>query len=160
MLRSISHDLRTPLTAISGNAGILISNGTMLNEDKKKEIYTAIYDDSLWLINLVENLLSVTRIEDGTMHLHMTTELIDEVIDEAIQHASRQKKEHHISVEQDDDLILVKIDARLMIQVIINLVDNAIKYTPAGSHIIIHVYNRKSKFTLMSKMMVKGFLMK
>lgn len=109
LLRSISHDLRTPLTAISGNAGILISNGAMLNEDKKKEIYTAIYDDSLWLINLVENLLSVTRIEDGTMHLHMTTELIDEVIDEAIQHVSRQKKEHHISVEQDDDLFLVKI---------------------------------------------------
>ena len=145
LLRSISHDLRTPLTAISGNAGILISNGTMLNEDKKKEIYTAIYDDSLWLINLVENLLSVTRIEDGTMHLHMTTELIDEVIDEAIQHVSRQKKEHHISVEQDDDLILVKIDARLMIQVIINLVDNAIKYTPAGSHIIIHVYQQKKQ---------------
>lgn len=113
MLRSISHDLRTPLTAISGNAGILISNGAMLNEDKKKEIYTAIYDDSLWLINLVENLLSVTRIEDGTMHLHMTTELIDEVIDEAIQHVSRQKKEHHISVEQDDDLILVKIEQDL-----------------------------------------------
>ena len=145
LLRSISHDLRTPLTAISGNAGILISNGAMLNEDKKKEIYTAIYDDSLWLINLVENLLSVTRIEDGTMHLHMTTELIDEVIDEAIQHVSRQKKEHHISIEQDDDLILVKMDARLMMQVIINLVDNAIKYTPAGSHIIIHVYQQKKQ---------------
>lgn len=142
LLRSISHDLRTPLTSISGSAGILLSHGESLNEEKKRNLYNDIYDDSLWLINLVENLLSVTRIEDGTMHLNMTTELIDEVVHEALQHVRREEKSHHIDVVQDQEFILVKMDARLMMQVIINLVDNAIKYTPAKSHITIHIYKQ------------------
>lgn len=143
LLRSISHDLRTPLTAISGSAGILLSHGESLNEEKKKKLYHDIYDDSLWLINLVENLLSVTRIEDGTMHLNMTTELIDEVVHEAIEHVRREDMSHHIEVIQEEEFILVKMDARLMMQVIINLVDNAIKYTPKRSHITIHIYKQK-----------------
>ena len=65
LLRTISHDLRTPLTSISGNASNLLSNGTSFDENTKKELYQDIYDDSMWLINLVENLLSVTRLEEG-----------------------------------------------------------------------------------------------
>ena len=145
LLRSISHDLRTPLTSISGSAGILLSSSDTLEEKNKKQLYTDIYDDSLWLINLVENLLSVTRIEDGTMQLNMTTELIEEVVHEALQHISRQGREHHIQVQQDNEFILVKMDTRLMIQVIINLIDNAIKYTPKGSHILIHVFKQKQE---------------
>ena len=76
LLRSISHDLRTPLTSISGNAGILLSNEEVLGEEQRRQIYADIYDDSLWLINLVENLLYVTRIEDGTMQLRKSTELL------------------------------------------------------------------------------------
>ena len=145
LLRSISHDLRTPLTSISGSAGILLSSSDTLDEKNKKQLYTDIYDDSLWLINLVENLLSVTRIEDGTMQLNMTTELIEEVVHEALQHISRQGREHHIQVQQDNEFILVKMDTRLMIQVIINLIDNSIKYTPKGSHILIHVFKQKQE---------------
>lgn len=145
LLRSISHDLRTPLTSISGSAGILLSSSDTLDEKNKKQLYTDIYDDSLWLINLVENLLSVTRIEDGTMQLNMTTELIEEVVHEALQHISRQGREHHIQVQQDNEFILVKMDTRLIIQVIINLIDNAIKYTPKGSHILIHIFKQKQE---------------
>ncbi|WP_231385300.1 sensor histidine kinase [Candidatus Stoquefichus massiliensis] len=143
LLRSISHDLRTPLTSISGNANILLSSSETMNETKKRELYSDIYNDSLWLINLVENLLSVTRIEDGTMNLHLTTELIDEVVSEALRHVSRQSQEHFLEIVQDDELILVRMDTRLMMQVIINLVDNAIKYTPKGSHIMIHIYQQQ-----------------
>lgn len=137
LLRSISHDLRTPLTSISGNAGILLSSEENIDKYKRKQLYADIYDDSLWLINLVENLLSVTRIEDGTMKLKLTTELLDEVITEALQHTDRKRSEHNIIIESSESFILVKIDARLIMQVIINLVDNAIKYTPKGSDIII-----------------------
>lgn len=135
LLRSISHDLRTPLTSISGNASNLISNGSAFDEATRQRLYQDIYDDSMWLINLVENLLAITRAEEGRMQLHLSAELLEEVIDEALLHINRQKKEHHIVVEPNEELLLAKMDARLIVQVIINLVDNAIKYTPAGSEI-------------------------
>ena len=71
LLRSISHDLRTPLTSISGNAETLLINEGEVEKEQRKKIYKDIYDDSMWLINLVENLLSVTRIENGTMELNL-----------------------------------------------------------------------------------------
>lgn len=143
LLRSISHDLRTPLTSISGNAGILLSNEDAIEKEKRKALYADIYDDSLWLINLVENVLSVTRIEDGSMNLSMTAELMEEVISEALNHINRKSVEHKIMVRQSDDFIIAKMDSRLIVQVIINIVDNAIKYTPKNSEIIISTVKRK-----------------
>ena len=137
LLRAISHDLRTPLTSISGNAGVLMEKSIALTEEKKQEIYASIYDDSMWLVDLTENLLSITRIENGTMHLQMNAELIDDVLREAIAHVDRQAARHHIQVNLEDDLLMAKMDARLIVQVVINIVNNAIKYTPEGSHICI-----------------------
>lgn len=137
LLRAISHDLRTPLTSISGNASNLLSNYDKLDPAMRTQIFTDIYDDSQWLISLVENLLSVTRIEEGRMQLNLSVQLMDEVIEEALRHISRKRSEHQITVEYQDEFILARIDARLIMQVIINLVDNAIKYTPAGSQITI-----------------------
>lgn len=145
LLRSISHDLRTPLTSISGNAGVLLADSKNLDEAHRHAIYQDIYDDSLWLINLVENLLSITRMEGGSVHLNMETELLEEVIDEAMRHINRHKKGHEIHVTQDGDYILVPMDARLMLQVLTNLVDNAIKYTPEGSQILIHSCKKGSQ---------------
>lgn len=138
LLRSISHDLRTPLTSISGNAGILLSNEHALDEAKRKSLYSDIYEDSLWLINLVENLLSVTRIEEGTMKLNRSAQLMEEVVNEALHHI-RNAKGHKIEVIQSNELLMAKMDAKLIVQVIINILDNAIKYTPVGSTITIVV---------------------
>ncbi len=135
LLRAISHDLRTPLTSISGNASNLLSNGSSFDEETKKVLYQDIYDDSMWLINLVENLLSVTRLEEGRPNLHISTELVDEVVKEALNHVKRLCTTHHITVENQDDFLLAKMDAKLVVQVIINLLDNAIKYTPKWSNI-------------------------
>ena len=137
LLRAISHDLRTPLTSISGNASNLLSNPTGFDEATRQQIYTDIYDDSMWLINLVENLLAVTRIEEGRMDIRLSAELIDEVVSEALRHVNRKSAEHNISVSIPDELLLARMDARLIVQVVINLVDNAVKYTPAGSNILI-----------------------
>ena len=135
LLRSISHDLRTPLTSISGNAGVLLASEEAIAPEKRHELYSSIYDDSLWLINLVENLLAVTRIEDGSMRLKLQPELMDEVITEALRHVDRKGAEHNICVTPPEGLPLAKMDARLIVQVVVNLVNNAIKYTPPGSHI-------------------------
>jgi len=134
-LRTISHDLRTPLTSISGNANNLMTNADNFDAETKKQIYTDIYDESMWLIGVVENLLSVTRLNEGKMNLNCSIELIDEIISEALRHINRKKIEHKIIVNNNQDLLFVKADARLIVQVIINLVDNAIKYTPSGSTI-------------------------
>ena len=144
LLRAISHDLRTPLTSISGNASNLISNYRKMDDDSRAQIFLDIYDDSMWLISLVENLLAVTRLEEDRVHLNQSAELMDEVIAEALQHVNRRRSEHPIHVIGTDELILAQMDARLIVQVIINMIDNAIKYTPAGSSIEIRTQQRDS----------------
>lgn len=142
LLRTISHDLRTPLTSISGNACNLCNHYEMLDDETRKQIFSDIYDDSEWLIQLVENLLSVTRIENGEMKLNQSIEIMDDVIDEALKHIDRNKVEHDIEVCRPEELIIANIDAKLIIQVVINIVNNAIKYTQATSVIKIEYGNK------------------
>ncbi len=137
LLRAISHDLRTPLTSISGNAGNLLSNDSFFDDETRRQIYSDIYDDSVWLISLVENLLSITRIGEGRAEINKTAELVSDVIDEALKHVNKKKTEYRIQVSLEEELMLATMDARLIVQVIVNLVDNAIKYTAQGSTIAI-----------------------
>ncbi len=135
LLRSISHDIRTPLTTISGNASNLLSHYRQLDDETREQIFSDIYDDSEWLIDLVENLLSISRMENGQVTLHLSSEIMNDVIEEALRHVDRHAAEHSISVQDSDDILLVNMDARLITQVLINLINNAIKNTPAGSDI-------------------------
>ncbi len=145
LLRTISHDLRTPLTSISGNASNLLYNENRLNVQMRRQIYGDIYDDSMWLIDLVENLLSVTRIEEGRMQIRQSAELVDEVIKEALKHTGQSRTGRTIKVEEEDELLLAKMDARLIVQVLINLIGNAVKYTPQGTDITVRVKKEKAE---------------
>lgn len=136
LLRSISHDLRTPLCSVSGNADTLLHNGNCLDEATKHQIYKDIYDDSEWLIGVVENLLYVTRLNDGRLKLELTDQLVDEVVNEAVSHLKKKSVGHKVTV-RCDDLILARMDAQLIVQVIVNLIDNALKYTEQGSEICV-----------------------
>ena len=149
LLRAISHDLRTPLTAISGNAENVLMNYETLDAGMREQIFKEIFDDSQWLIGIVENLLSVTRIEEGRMNFNMSIQLMDEVISEALAHIRQKRNRHDIKVYCEDELLLAKMDAKLIVQVIINLVDNAIKYTPYGTSIRI-VAKKESKAVAVS----------
>lgn len=135
LLRAISHDLRTPLTSISGNAGVLLASGEELSGDKRRALYTDIYEDAEWLINLVENLLSVTRIENGAMSIRMEPELLSEIVPEALRHLGRKTEGHSVRFEEKDELLMASMDARLIVQLVVNIVDNALKFTPRGSAI-------------------------
>lgn len=92
LLRAISHDLRTPLTSISGNASNLLAMGEEFDEETRRQLYTDIDEDSMWLINLVENLLSITRLVEGRLNLNITEDLVEDVISEALQHVNKKMR--------------------------------------------------------------------
>lgn len=135
LLRSISHDLRTPLTSISGNALILTEKNPLLTEEKRRELSAAIYEDANWLNHLVENLLSITRMENGQVNLHIQPELIQDIFDDVLAHLDHDAARHTIVTNVADDLLMADMDAQLIEQVLVNLINNAIKYTPEHSHI-------------------------
>lgn len=135
LLRAISHDLRTPLTSISGNADMLLRGAVPVGE--QQQLYASIYDDSIWLINLVENLLSITRMDDSSISLNLKPELVSDVIESALSRLGRRAEQHELSTEIPNDLLMANMDAPLIVQVLLNLLENAIKYTPAGSRILL-----------------------
>ncbi len=144
LLRAISHDLRTPLTSISGNASNLLSHENDFDAPTRRSIYHSIYEDSLWLNQVVENLLASTRLENGEAQLYFSTEVLEDIIVESVSHILSFSGSHKIVIEPSDELILVKADSRLITQVLINLLNNAIKYTPDGSTIRIRTQKRAS----------------
>lgn len=126
LLRAISHDLRTPLTGIIGNSVAFLENQTHLSEEEKTAIVTNIYEDSSWLINMVENLLSVTRIRDQDFCICTSEESIEEVVAEALQKMEKRHPECMIHARIPDEFIMLPMDAFLIEQVAINLLENAL----------------------------------
>lgn len=137
LLRSVSHDLRTPLTSITGNADMLLDQEVDLPNETRRQLLHDIYDDATWLGTVVENLLAVTRLEDGDVMLNIEVELVDDVIEEAMRHVSREARHHTIVVEPSSELLLARLDPQVIVQVIVNLVNNAIAHTQEGSTITI-----------------------
>lgn len=145
LLRSISHDLRTPLTAIAGSSSFIIDSYDKLDDTTIKSLLEDISNDAIWLNKLVENLLNMTRIQDGKLIIEKEMEVIDDIITEAYRRVSKSQKDHRINIKIPEDIVLVPMDGKLIIQVIINLLDNAIKHTPKGTEILLNVY-KSNKF--------------
>ncbi|HIW76743.1 MULTISPECIES: sensor histidine kinase [Gordonibacter] len=137
LLRTISHDLRTPLTSISGDADMLLLDGDTMERAQRERLYRDIHDDAHWLIALVENLLSITRIDNGTMEIDRQPEMVGEVVHEALEHIDRRAGEGRVHAEVADDLLMADMDARLIIQVIVNLVNNALAYSPVEGSVVV-----------------------
>ena len=132
LLRSISHDLRTPLTSIIGNSANLIGHAEAFSLDERMAIYSDINEDATWLMDLVENLLSITRLEE-CVSLHLMAEVVADVLSAAVETAERHKKDHSIVLECDEDCLVAFMDVSLVLQVLNNLLSNAVKYTPPGT---------------------------
>lgn len=143
LLRSISHDLRSPLAGIKGAVSTIIETGELISEKTKGELLQGVYEDTEWLIRLVENLLSMTRFEGGNIKIRKVMELVEEVVYEAVQRTSKRFRDHKIKVTVPDEVIIAPMDGSLIEQVLINLFDNAIKFTPKGSLIEVKVYEDK-----------------
>lgn len=135
LLRAISHDLRTPLTSILGSSEILIDMSVHYPEIKK--FVNDIHKEADWLRALVENILNLTRLQDGKLLLDKEYESAEEVIGFSINNILRRYPEYKIHVEMDEDDIIIPMDARLIAQVFINLLDNAVKYSKDDKEISI-----------------------
>ena len=139
LLRSISHDLRSPLASIKGSISTILETGNLISEETKNELLNSVYDDTEWLIRLVENLLSMTRLNDGNMNLKKDIEIVEEVVYEAVQRCSKRDLNHHIKVTIPEEVIMAPMEGSLIEQVLINLIDNAIKFTPKDNLIEVKV---------------------
>ncbi len=134
LLRSVSHDLRTPLTGIVGASSFLIERGKSLSLEDRQELIKDIKDQSVWLTTLVENMLNMARIDNGTLQVKKQLEVIDDVINEAVSLTVRLD-ERHFSVSQPDELLVIPMDGKAIVQVLLNLLNNAVTHTSKGSDI-------------------------
>lgn len=126
LLRAISHDIRTPLSGMIGTAEMLMD--MTAPDDLRYELVQSIQKDADWLHSLVENILNLTRLQDGKVCITKQWEAVEEVIGGAVSRIAARAPEYEISVEMPDELLLVPMDAKLIEQVLINLLDNAVKH--------------------------------
>ncbi len=139
LLRSISHDLRTPLTSISGHASLLKTAGTQLTNEQKYTLYEDLDYNANRLIQLVENLLAASKISNGQLSLHIHEELIEDIFQDCLEQIAKHS-ERSIQVDIQEPNLSAKMDVRLIRQVIYNLLDNAIQHTEPHCHIYLKAY--------------------
>lgn len=125
LLRAVSHDLRTPLTGIIGNSESYLEMEEQLTAEEKRALIVHIQEDANWLLNMVENLLSVTRIHNETAKVNKSLEAVDEVVASSVARFKKRFPGAEVKVKVPDDFIMVMMDAMLIEQVIINILQNA-----------------------------------
>jgi two-component system sensor histidine kinase KdpD len=135
LLNSISHDLRTPLVSVTGALTSLDEQSDLLNEEQRKNLVVTARDEAERLNRLVGNLLSMTRIESGAIQLRREPGDIEDVIGTALEQLGKRVAGHEVRVSVPRDFPLVQMDFTLMVQVVVNLLENALKYSVAGSPI-------------------------
>lgn len=141
LLGAISHDLRTPLATVIGSAETLIENEEKLSKDDRNLLLHNISEDAKWLIDSVENILSFIRVEEH-LQLNLQLESIEELFGDVISHVVAHAKQH-IYLDIPRENLMFKMDVRLMEKVLINLLNNSIKYSPENSSIILKAYQKK-----------------
>lgn len=140
LLRAVSHDLRTPLTGIIGASSSYLENEAFLSDEKKRSMVKHIGEDANWLLNMVENLLTVTRIQTGTASVNKSSEPVEEVLLESVRRLKKRIPDIKVKVRLPEEFVMIPMDAMLIEQVLINLLENA--WFHAGSDRDIEVYTK------------------
>lgn len=140
MLRSVSHDFRTPLAGVMGLSSTAVDNYDKMSDEVRKKFLQSIYEDANWLNEMVENILQTTRFEEGRVNLNIAEEAAEEIITEAVTHVKKHANKHKILVKIPDEIILIRADGVLIRQVIVNLLNNAVSYSPEGSEIVVSLH--------------------
>ena len=140
LLCAVSHDLRTPLTSIYGATTAIIENYDSINKEKQIKLLEEIHADSQWLIRMVENLLSVTRIDDSITKIAMVPVALDELLDSVIVKFNKHYPQQEVTVEAPEEFISISMDAILIQQVLMNIMENAIFHAKGMTELILSVH--------------------
>lgn len=140
LLRAVSHDLRTPLTTIYGSSSAMIEQYDCLSKEQLLQLATGIREDSQWLIGMVENLLSVTKIDNDGVKIIMTPTVLEELIDAVLIRFKKRYPNQKINVDIPDDFISIPMDALLIEQVIVNILENAVQHAVGMTELTLKVF--------------------
>lgn len=139
LLRAISHDLRSPLTTIYGSSSAIIENYDKLSKEQHLELAKGIQEDAEWLTHMVENLLSVTRIDGKGLNLVKIPVVLEELIDSVLVKFQKRYPSQEVQLEMPDDFISIPMDPVLIEQVIMNLLENAVKHAKGMKNLMFHI---------------------
>ena len=139
LLRAVSHDLRTPLTSIYGATSVIIDNYDSISKEKQIKLLGEIHEDSQWLIRMVENLLSVTRIDNNITKIVKTPVVLDELLDSVIVKFKKHYPNQKVQISAPSDFISIPMDAILIQQVLMNIMENAIMHAEGMSELEVSV---------------------
>ena len=140
LLRSVSHDIRTPLTSIVGSTSVMLEDST-LSTPERRDLLLDIRNEAQWLIRIVENLLSITRMGDTEANIQKESEAAEEVLGEASRKFRKRFPGTSLSVSVPDELLMVPMDAVLIEQVLSNLLENAVAHGKTTTHIRLSVHH-------------------
>ena len=149
LLRAISHDLRTPLTGILGASGSILENGERMQSDLKNRLIQDIHEEARWLLRMIENVLSVTKIGNYNPELKKSMEPVEEVVADSIVKCKKYFPDLKITLCLPDELIMLPMDPVLIRQVLINLIDNAYRHGNSKKNIEL-VVEKKEDFVKFS----------
>ena len=147
-LRAISHDFRTPLTGIIGACSTLEQPGVSLVEEDSRSLIHSVSEEAAWLLRMVENLLTVTRVGPSGHKLNRSLEPLEEVLLEALEKARGRFPQAVIRVQQPAELLLIPMDPTLMVQVLTNLIENAVKFANGDHRIDLIVEEQEQTVTI------------
>lgn len=145
LLRAVSHDIRTPLTSIVGSASGILDNRSVLSEEKVLELVKDIRDEAQWLIRIVENLLSVTRINGENAGINTDDEIVEEIISSAVIKFKKRFPDANIEVDIPEEFLMIPMDGILIEQVLVNLLENSVLHGKTVSRIRIVVTKEEER---------------
>lgn len=139
LLRAVSHDLRTPLTTICGSSSLILENYERFSDEQKISLLNGIREDSQWLTRMVENLLSVTRLDNCNVEILKTEVALEELVDSVLNKFRKRYPSQQVKLELPDDFISIPMDALLIEQVLVNILDNAVEHAKGMTELLLKV---------------------
>ena len=139
LLRAMSHDIRTPLTSIVGNTAAILENEDSFSPEQKRRLLEDVNEDAQWLIRMVENLLSVTRIDGAKVKVVKTPTVLDELIDSVLMKFSKKHPNQKVITQIPDEFVDIPMDSLLIEQVLLNLLENAVFHAKGMTELTLSV---------------------